>query len=431
MARDADGYFVSLSDVGAAPLAAVGPKAATLARLAHAGLRVPDAVCLTANGYRAHMSAFGLESPAAAVAAAADGHQARRLALEVRLGLLRAPLDPKLADGLVAAYTRLTASGALVAVRSSALCENTGNASFAGQFDTFLGIGNPTDLVTAVHACWASLWSPRALRYMRAHEIDPAYTAMAILVQRLIDTEVSGGALSRTPEDELLVTGTWGLGSVIAQGEVVPDRFVLRRDGALDRVEPGRKDRLVAASRSDGPQTRAVRRDLVEAPCLGEADAVALGRMVLAVEAALGSPVEVEWAKDATGFFIVQARPLRLETQHAEHELWRHHPGLRGQPAGVGWATGPACLVIHEHDLDHVKIGDVLVTEVAGPALTAVLPRVAGVVAELGGSTSHLAALARERGIPAVLGVLGATRRIPEGATVAVDGVAGVVRWMR
>src|SRR6266511_2689478 len=106
--------MLSLSDADAAPLAAVGPKAATLARLAHAGLRVPDAVCLTANGYRAHMSAFGLESPAAAVAA--DGHQARRLALEVRLGLLRAPLDPKLADGLVAAYTRLTASGALVAV---------------------------------------------------------------------------------------------------------------------------------------------------------------------------------------------------------------------------------------------------------------------------------------------------------------------------
>ena len=87
--------------------------------------------------------------------------------------------------------------------------------------------------------------------------------------------------------------------------------------------------------------------------------------------------------------------------------------------------------MIHEHDLEHVKVGDVLVTQVAGPALTAVLPRVAGVVAELGGSTSHLASLARERGIPAVLGVLDATRRIPEGATVAVDGVAGVVRWMR
>src|SRR5260370_18648808 len=106
---------------------------------------------------------------------------------------------------------------------------------------------------------------------MRAHEIDPAATAMAILVQRMIDAEASGGALSRTPEDELLVTGTWGLGSVIAQGEVVPDRFVLRRDGVLDRVEPGRKDRLGAAARSGGPQTPPVPPDLVRAPGLGEA----------------------------------------------------------------------------------------------------------------------------------------------------------------
>ena len=104
---------------------------------------------------------------------------------------------------------------------------------------------------------------------------------------------------------------------------------------------------------------------------------------------------------------------------------------LRGQPAGVGWGSGPACVVVHEHDLEHVRLGDVLVTQVAGPALTAVLPRVAGLVAELGGSTSHLAALARERGIPAVLGVGDATRRIPEGATVAVDGVTGLVRWIR
>lgn len=97
----------------------------------------------------------------------------------------------------------------------------------------------------------------------------------------------------------------------------------------------------------------------------------------------------------------------------------------------MGWGSGPACVVTSEGDLHRVAIGDVLVTRVAGPALTTVLPWVAGVVAELGGSTSHLAALARERRIPAVLGVPGAIRRIPEGAVVAVDGVAGVVRWMR
>jgi pyruvate,water dikinase len=422
--------LISLGDAGAATAAAVGPKAATLARLRRAGLSVPDAFCLTAGAYRARLSAAGVDGAAAGVAAA-ELFEGRRRALEVRLALLRGPVDPPLAGAIIAAYTQLLAGDGLVAVRSSALCEDTADASFAGQFDTFLGIGGETDLFTAIHACWASLWSSRALRYMRAHGIDPARTAMAVLVQRMIDAEAAGGALSQTPDDEVVITGTWGLGSVIAQGEVVPDRFVLGRDGTFDRVEPGRKDRLVAASAGDGPLTRAVPRNLVEAPCLTEREAVELGRMVLAAESALGSPLEIEWAKDTRGFHLLQARPLRVETPHPDYEPWRRRPGLRGQPAGVGWGSGPACLVIHEHDLEHVKLGDVLVTQVAGPALTAVLPRVAGVVAELGGSTSHLAALARERGIPAVLGVLGATRRIPEGATVAVDGVAGVVRWTR
>ncbi|MBI2015768.1 MAG: hypothetical protein HYS77_09575 [Candidatus Rokubacteria bacterium] len=431
MSPASERLVVPLADLDAAAAATVGPKAATLAALGRAGLPVPDALCLTAGAYRALLAGAWIEQAAAGVAAA-DGFESRRLALRVRLGLLNARLDPSVEQAPGAAWARLTAApDTLVAVRSSALCEDTADASFAGQFDTFLGIATPEDFVTAVRACWASLWAARALRYMRAHEIDPARTAMAVILQRMVAAEAAGGALSQTPDDEILLSGTWGLGSVVAQGEVVPDRFLLRRDGTFAGVEPGRKDRRVTASPAAGPYTHAVPRDLVEAPCLTEAEAVVLGRMVLTAERALGSPVEVEWARDAEGFHILQARPLRVETRHPDWEMWQRHPGLRGQPAGVGWGTGPACLVIHEHDLEHVSVGDVLVTQVAGPALTAVLPRVAGVVAELGGSTSHLAALARERGIPAVLGALQATRRIPAGAMVAVDGVAGVVRWVR
>ena len=110
-------------------------------------------------------------------------------------------------------------------------------------------------------------------------------------------------------------------------------------------------------------------------------------------------------------------------------EIWLKHPGLNGHPAGVGWGSGRAVVVNCECELARVAPGDILMTRVAGPALSHILPRVGGVVAELGGSTSHLASLARERGIPMVLGVLDATRRIPDGAQVAVDGVAGVVRW--
>ena len=423
--------LIPLADAGALDAARVGPKAATLARLGRAGLPVPDARCLTADAYHAQLGAAGTAAAAGRVAAA-EGFEARRHALDVRLGFLRAPLAPPAVDALreLAAWLG-TPPTAQVAVRSSALREDVPGASFAGQFDSFLGVTGEADLHTAVRACWASLWATRALRYMQAHDVDPAHTAMAVLVQHMVAARAAGGALSRTADGAVLLTGTWGLGSAVAQGEVVPDRFLLGRDATLESVEPGRKDRRVASAPEGGARPEAVEPGLVEAPCLEPDEAVALARLVLEAEAVVGGPVEVEWAKDAGGFRILQARPLRVEAGFDVDEVWLRHPALRGQPAGVGWGSGPACVVVHEHDLEHVRLGDVLVTQVAGPALTAVLPRVAGLVAELGGSTSHLAALARERGIPAVLGVGDATRRIPEGATVAVDGVTGLVRWIR
>jgi len=423
-------YIADLAHPSGAMPDRVGPKTATLARLRHAGLPVPDGVCLTAAVYRAQLAAAGIENIARRVASA-DGFEQRRLAVEIRLAFHRTPLAPEVAAALADAWGHIAAEpGVLVAVRSSALLEDTPAASFAGQFDTFLGIANETDFVTAVRACWAALWATRALHYMEAHGVDPAATAMAVLVQGLVHARAAGGALSRTAEGDVLVTGTWGLGSAVAQGEVVPDRFVVRRDGTLVEIAPGRKDRVVRAS-GDGPRPHAVARDLVDAPCLDADQAVALARLTMNAEDLLGGPVEVEWALGDDGLRILQARPLRVEPAPAPDALWLRHPALRGQPAGVGWGSGKACIVLTEHDLEHVEMGSVLVTQVAGPALTAVLPRVAGVVAELGGSTSHLASLARERGIPAVLGVADATRRIPHGATVAVDGVAGVVRFMQ
>ena len=179
--------------------------------------------------------------------------------------------------------------------------------------------------------------------------------------------------------------------------------------------------------------------ELVGAPCLDAGQAVTLGRMMRKAEAVVGSPVEIEWALDDQGFKLLQARPLHephlgergsVGEGRVPEEIWLRHPGLNGHPAGIGWGTGRACVVNCECELTRVAPGDILVTKVAGPALSQILPRVGGVVAELGGSTSHLASLARERGIPMVLGVLEATSRIPDGSQVAVDGVAGIVRWM-
>jgi pyruvate,water dikinase len=170
--------------------------------------------------------------------------------------------------------------------------------------------------------------------------------------------------------------------------------------------------------------------ELVREPCLDAAQAVTLGRLLRKAEGLMGMPVEIEWALDDAGFKLLQARPLHVEPAHVPDAIWLQHPGLNGHPAGVGWGSGRAVVVNCECELTRVAPGDILITKVAGPALSHILPRVAGVVAELGGSTSHLASLARERGIPMVLGVLDATSRIPDGAQVAVDGVAGVVRWI-
>ncbi len=417
MLRSDDSALLPLTDRTAATPARAGPKAATLARLLAAGLPVPEGAVLPAEAYRAALAAAGVADAAARVATA-DESGARRLAVEVRLGLTRAPLA-------------LAPPKAPVAVRSSALLEDTPRGGAAGQFETFLGIGDAPDLVTAVRACWASLWSTRALRYLRERGLDPAGTAMAVLIQRLVPARAAGGALSRTPDGGMLVTGAWGLGASVAHGEIVPDRFHLSPEGTLGRVEPGVKDQLLACADGTGPRARGVPAALVSTPCLEPAQAEELGRMVRRVESILGTPVEVEWALGDEGLQLLQARPLRVDVQVLpDAALWQRHPGLTGQPSGLGWGVGRACVVVSEGDLVRVGYGDVLVTTVAGPALSAVLPRVSAVVAERGGSTSHLAALARERGLPAVLGALEATRRIPDGAQVAVDGITGVVRWM-
>jgi pyruvate,water dikinase len=423
-------FIIPLTDAAALDAERVGPKAANLAALAQAGLPTPGGFCLAAAAYRAQIAALGLV-PLVRRFAEADTVEQRRLSVEIRLGLYEQPMVAEVLEPLVAAWQRQRADSAgASAVRSSALIEDRKGTSFAGQFESFLGIADTAAFVTAVRACWAALWTTHARRYMESHALSPAHTAMAVLIQPLVDARASGGGLSETAEGQMLISATWGLGSAIAQGEVVPDRIVLSRQGFLRKIEAGRKDHRETCGHGAGAAPQAVPSELVRAPCLDAAQAVTLGRMMRKAEAVIGSPVEIEWALDETGLKLLQARPLTVEPAVVPDDIWRKHPGLSGHPAGVGWGAGRAVVVNCECELARVAPGDVLVTRVAGPALSHVLPRVAGVVAELGGSTSHLASLARERGIPMVLGVLDATSRIPDGSQVAVDGVAGVVRWM-
>jgi phosphoenolpyruvate synthase/pyruvate phosphate dikinase len=421
-----DEYVIPLADPAATAADRVGPKAANLAALAQAGLPTPGGFCLTADVYRRQIAHLELSGTLREYRTAAPPVQ-RRLAVEIRLKLYQGDLAPDLRGQVLAVWQAMQTP---VAVRSSTLVEDRVDAGFAGQFESFLGISDQDEFLIALRACWAALWTTNARRAMAQRDLDPSDTAMAVLIQPLVAARVSGGGLSETADGSMLLSATWGLGSTIAQGEVVPDRIVLSRQGFLRTMQNGRKHHRDACLHGVAATPQKVPDELVNAPCLEAGQATALGRLMRKAQAILDMPLEIEWALDDSGFKLLQARPLRVAPAHIPDEIWLKHPGLNGHPAGVGWGSGRAVVVNCECELSRVAPGDILVTRVAGPALNHILPRVGGVVAELGGSTSHLAALGRERGIPMVLGVLDATRHIPDGAQVAVDGVAGVVRWL-
>jgi pyruvate,water dikinase len=415
--------LITLFETEAADASRFGAKAARLAALAQAGLPTPGGFVLDARVYREQLAHLGLESTARGVFSAIERPAARRRALDVKLALMEQPLKPGILETLEEVWRAI---GKPCVVRSSALVEDGGEASFAGQFQSYLGIETLADFVTAVRACWAALWSTRALRYMAPYGLDPADTAMAVLIQPLVAARAAGGGLSRTAEGDMVINAAAGPGSAVAQGEVVPDRYVLDGSGQAKRAALGRSYHAVGCIHGRKLFPRAS-----SGACLADEEVAELGLMLRKTQALMQGPVEIEWALDDTGIKLLQARPLRVAAAPVPDQIWLKHPRLRGHPGGAGWATGRARVVSCECELERVSPGDVLVTTVAGPALSEILARVAGVVAELGGSTSHLASLARERGVPMVLGVPDATRRIPEGALVAVDGVAGVVRWMR
>jgi len=419
-------FILPLTDLTATDPDHVGPKAANLAKLAHGGLPTPGGFCITADAYRRQIEHLGLADMVRAYPDA-DTPSQRRLSVEIRLRLYQSDISSDLLADILAGWRTVQKPAA---VRSSALIEDRADTSFAGQFESFLGVSDDAEFLTTLRACWAALWTTNARRSMAQHGLDPAATAMAVLIQPLIAARAAGGGLSETADGQMLISATWGLGSAIAQGEVVPDRIVLSRTGFLRTMESGKKHHRETCVHGAGTVPQAVPDALIRAPCLQAGQATALGRLMRKAESVLGMPVEIEWALDEAGFTLLQARPLRVEPAHVPDEIWLKHPGLNGHPAGIGWGSGRAVVVNCECELARVAPGDILVTRVAGPALSHILPRVAGVVAELGGSTSHLASLARERGIPMVPGLNGATRRIPDGVQVAVDGVAGIVRWL-
>ncbi|MGA7997828.1 MAG: PEP/pyruvate-binding domain-containing protein, partial [Bradyrhizobium sp.] len=208
-------FIFPTTDEAALDVDRVGPKAGNLAALGRAGLPIPDGFCIDSIAYRRQLASFGLGAAPGGGDSDEEIMAARRHAIETRLALLSRPIIPEIFEPLMAARQALIerSGGAPLAVRSSSLVEDRFGSSFAGQFESYLGLDNEEDFLTAVRACWAALWAPRVLRYMQNRGASPADTAMGVLVQPLVAARVSGGGLSQTGEGDMLINATWGLGT--------------------------------------------------------------------------------------------------------------------------------------------------------------------------------------------------------------------------
>ena len=203
-------FVVLLSSPEAANAEVYGPKAANQAALGLSGLPIPDGFCLSSEAYRTQLKKDKLTKVIEKLPSA-DDREARFIVNEIRMGLFDGPIATEVLDPMLEAREELLGRcNAPLVVRSSALVEDREGSSFAGQFESFLGLADEKEFLTAVRACWAALWSVRALRYMGTHAIDPSNTAMALLIQPLIDAVSSGGGLSQTAEGGMILSATWG-----------------------------------------------------------------------------------------------------------------------------------------------------------------------------------------------------------------------------
>ncbi|MEX6724733.1 phosphoenolpyruvate synthase [Parapedomonas caeni] len=451
------------SAIGLGDVARVGGKTASLGELRRllgdGAIPVPDGFAVTADAYRAFIAANDLAPRLAALMAGArkdDLADFARRAAAARALIEGGVFPPPMAGAIRKAYAGLDDAGgaAVVAIRSSATAEDLPGASFAGQHDSYLDIVGPEAVLAAVRRCFASLYTDRAISYRLDRGFAHEQVALSVAVQRMVDADhgASGVLFTLDPEtgfrDVVLVTGVYGLGETIVQGRVEPDEFLIHKPGltagfrALIRRRRGAKAlRMIRARRSGGEATRTVSVPLAQRRqfCISDDEALALARVGVAIEQHYSAfhgqptPMDIEWARDGVngGLFIVQARPETVHALTAQTRFTRFHlrgkgPLLTsGQAVGEGIASGPARRLASAADLPHVRPGDVIVASTTAPDWEPVMKTAAAIVTEHGGRTCHAAIIARELGVPAVVGAAGALARLADGADVTVSCAEG------
>jgi pyruvate,water dikinase len=442
--------------IGMNDVARVGGKNASLGEmigsLAASGVKVPGGFATTADAFREFLDHNKLRERIADALKNLDVDDVTALAAcgnRIRGWVNDAQLPEELQVAVREAHGQLVGaqSGAAVAVRSSATAEDLPEASFAGQQETFLNVVGVEDVLNDIKAVFASLYNDRAIAYRVHQDFDHGEVALSAGVQRMVRSDSAASGVMFTMDTEsgfdqvVFITSAYGLGETVVQGQVNPDEFYVYkpalRDGrpAIVRRERGSKAlRMVLANKgAERVRIEPVAEADQRAFSLIDADVEQLARYALLIEDHYGRPMDIEWGKDGEDgeIYILQARPETVQSRAAAQRLERFELAERGELLSSGRSigqrigSGPARLVQDIADMSSVQPGDVLVTDMTDPDWEPVMKRASAIVTNRGGRTCNAAIIARELGIPAVVGTRDATRSVADGQQVTVSCAEG------
>ncbi|WP_053132764.1 phosphoenolpyruvate synthase [Pseudomonas sp. MIACH] len=451
-------YVVSLDKLGVHDVEHVGGKNASLgemiSNLAGAGVSVPGGFATTAQAYRDFLELSGLNAQIHAALDALDVDDVNALAktgAQIRQWIMEAEFPEKLNEEIRTAFATLSAGNPdmAVAVRSSATAEDLPDASFAGQQETFLNIRGVENVIRAAKEVFASLFNDRAISYRVHQGFDHKLVALSAGVQRMVRSETGTAGVMFTLDTEsgfrdvVFITGAYGLGETVVQGAVNPDEFyvhkhtleagrpaILRRNlGSKaikmiygDEAKAGRSVKTVDVDKADRARF-----------CLSDAEVSELAKQAMIIEKHYKCPMDIEWAKDGDDgkLYIVQARPETVKSRTSANVMERYllkETGtvlVEGRAIGQRIGAGKVRIIKDVSEMDKVQPGDVLVSDMTDPDWEPVMKRASAIVTNRGGRTCHAAIIARELGIPAVVGCGNATQLLKDGQGVTVSCAEG------
>lgn len=457
-------FIKSFSAIGIGDIALVGGKNASLGEmytgLSSAGIHVPGGFAVTAEAYRYFLAENTLTAELNAILDRLDTdnfHNLADIGQAARTLLLQATMPKSLQAEIKEAYHDFVqefGSGKSMAVRSSATAEDLPNASFAGQQETYLNVRGEDNLLRACHRCYASLFTDRAIKYRCDNGFDHMKVALSIGVQYMIRSDLGSAGVMFTLdpdsgfEQAILVTGSWGLGENVVQGNVNTDEFLVSKPILYTAAQPviahklGSKARTMVYSSLTmdqvvKPEDAVVNLDTLpdmrDQYILSDDEVVQLAKWAVAIEAHYHGHMDIEWAKDGTDgkLYIVQARPETVHSQKKQRPFIQYELLKKGDTlctgAGLGSkiVTGRARILHSPTQIDDLKSGEILVTERTDPDWDPLLKKAAAIITNQGGRTSHAAIVAREVGAIAVVGTGNGTMAIRDGQLISVSTVNG------